>query len=58
MLAVSFFFVLAGVSLLLVGILGLFLKQLQVVTTQQKTWLIMSGSGFICLLLGLLMAMT
>lgn len=58
MLAVSFFFVLAGVSLLLVGILGLFLKQLQVVTTKQKTWLIMSGSGFICLLLGLLMAMT
>ncbi|WP_169843583.1 hypothetical protein [Desulforamulus ferrireducens] len=58
MLAVSFFFVLVGVSLMVVGILGLFLKQLQVVTTRPKTWLLLSGGGFVCLLLGLLIATT
>ena len=58
MLAVSFFFVVSGVSLLLVGILGLFLKQLQVVKTDRKKWLLLSGGGFMSLLLGMLIAMT
>ncbi|SHK47197.1 hypothetical protein [Desulforamulus aeronauticus] len=58
MLAVSFFFVVSGVSLLLIGILGLFLKQLQAVKTDRKKWLLLSGGGFMSLLLGMLIAMT
>ncbi len=58
MLAVSFFFVVSGVSLLLIGILGLFLKQLQVIKTDRKKWLLLSGGGFMNLLLGMLIAMT
>lgn len=58
MLAVSFFFVLVGGTLLSVGVLGLFLKLLQVVKSDQKKWLLLLGSGFMSLVLGLLIAMT
>lgn len=58
MLAVSFFFVLAGGILLFVGIMGLFLNQLTGQRSNQKRWLVLSSGGFICFLLGMLMAMT
>ncbi|MEW6063600.1 hypothetical protein P378_15870 [Desulforamulus profundi] len=58
MLAVSFFFVLAGGILLFVGIIGLFLNQLTRQHANQKKWLFLSSGGFISLLLGMLMAMT
>ncbi|MCL5290423.1 MAG: hypothetical protein ACOY35_06460 [Bacillota bacterium] len=58
MLAVSFFFVLAGSILLFIGIMGLFLGQLTGQPANGKKWLFLSSGGFVSLLLGLIMAMT
>lgn len=63
MVAVSFFFVLMGSSLLFIGIMGIFLSKIlaqddQWLGKQKKNLIIIAGIGTVCLILGMLMAMT
>lgn len=59
MLAVSFFFVLIGGSLLFTGVIGLFLQLLGGGgNSSRKKWACISAGGFVSLILGFLMAMT
>lgn len=63
MLAVSFFFVLAGGILFSAGIVGVFLQLLfsgsiNLGSKPVRKWLGVSAAGFLALVLGLLMAMT
>lgn len=58
MLAVSFFFVLAGVILLCTGTVGLFVNLLGKHQMGNKRYLLLAGGGLISVILGLLMAMT
>lgn len=62
MLAVSFFFVLAGGSLLFIGLVAIFLYYLGLQGTNQegrlKKWLMLASVGLVSLILGLLIAMT
>ncbi|AEF94825.1 hypothetical protein Desca_1984 [Desulfotomaculum nigrificans CO-1-SRB] len=62
MLAVGFFFVLAGGIILFAGIMKLFLGQMfgpgPGQYRQTRKWVVVSAVGLICFILGLLMAMT
>ncbi|SHG77729.1 hypothetical protein [Desulforamulus hydrothermalis] len=58
MLAVSFFFALAGCIMFVTGVVALLINRLTGQNWPPKKWFILSGSGFLAIILSMLMAMT
>ncbi|GAB6157026.1 hypothetical protein JCM39194_02260 [Desulfotomaculum varum] len=58
MLAVSFFFALAGCIMFVTGVVGLLINRLTGQYWHIKKWLVLTGSGFLGIILSMLMAMT